>query len=264
MTEDARGQAVQTLSLAVATLGLLLALAAGRLASVRRPWTLVDFFVALCLMVWGSSTAMALLAAAAPGPVDLGARPGLWATVGGSAVGGLLSAGFALARAARGRQLDRLGLRPGPPWGWPLALALGPPLVLLSAAWVHLLQALGRDVSAQQLMDQVLLAPGAPAARAAIVDGVLLAPPIEELLFRGLLLVPLAERLGRGRAILLSSLLFGLMHVADPDSVVPLVLIGIALGWLRLRTGSLGPPVLLHALNNTLAFALGLSGAPAG
>lgn len=89
-------------------------------------------------------------------------------------------------------------------------------------------------------------------------------PLVEELLFRGILLTSLlrttAGVIARSRyvgAILLSGLLFGLVHLPDLGffwfAVPNLVFLGLALGWLRLQSGSLWPCVLAHALNNALA-----------
>jgi hypothetical protein len=60
-------------------------------------------------------------------------------------------------------------------------------------------------------------------------------------------------------AALISSGIFGLLHYTDPDSiaVVPqLALLGVLLAWLYERTGSLWPPIILHVLNNAIAFAI--------
>lgn len=84
-----------------------------------------------------------------------------------------------------------------------------------------------------------------------------LGPLVEEVLFRGLLLSALLHRLGRGWAIALSALLFGLVHLPDLNylwyAVPNLVLLGLALAWLRLRAASLWPAVLAHGINNLIA-----------
>jgi membrane protease YdiL (CAAX protease family) len=86
---------------------------------------------------------------------------------------------------------------------------------------------------------------------------VTLGPLVEEVLFRGLLLSALLHRLGRGRAIALSALAFGLVHLPDLNylwyAVPNLVLLGVALAWLRLRAASLWPAVLAHGVNNLIA-----------
>ena len=56
-------------------------------------------------------------------------------------------------------------------------------------------------------------------------------------------------------AIVLSALIFGVAH-ADPGSFVVLFFIGLALAFVRWRTDSLWPGILLHMLNNGIAALL--------
>jgi uncharacterized protein len=77
----------------------------------------------------------------------------------------------------------------------------------------------------------------------------------EEVPFRGYLLPNLAERLGAPAAVALTSVLFAAIHTLDPAYRQPLnaaqmVLVGAALAWLRLGSGSLALPVLTHAAYN--------------
>lgn len=82
-------------------------------------------------------------------------------------------------------------------------------------------------------------------------------PLVEELLFRGVLLSALLRRLRAGWAALASAALFALVHLPDLHwlwyAVPNLVLLGVVLAWLRLRSGSLWPAVIAHACNNLLA-----------
>lgn len=83
------------------------------------------------------------------------------------------------------------------------------------------------------------------------------APLVEELLFRGVLLSALLQRWGSGAAILLSSLLFALLHVPGLNwqliALPDLLLLALALAWLRLRSGSIWPGVLAHGTYNLMA-----------
>lgn len=74
----------------------------------------------------------------------------------------------------------------------------------------------------------------------------------EELLFRGYIQTRLLERHAPAVAILVSSLLFGLMHM-DPLQSTLTVFMGVYLGFLVHRFGSLWPAVGAHALNNGIA-----------
>lgn len=253
------GQAAGSLLLLAGTVLVVLLAAGRRVARAHGPWGVLDALLALVLLPWLSSATGAALILGRTGRMD-GATPTLGEAVLASAVGGLGAAAFALARALRGGDLRALGLRGARPGGWLLAVGLAPAFLGLSAGWTLALEALGQPVEPQRILDEVLAAPDSPQALATIAYGVFVAPLVEELVFRGFLLPALSRRLGTAAAIALSGLLFGLMHLSDPTSVPPLVAFGLALGALRLRTGSLGPPVLLHLLNNAAAFGLALLG----
>lgn len=74
---------------------------------------------------------------------------------------------------------------------------------------------------------------------------------IEELAFRGVILSGMQRVLHDWEAILVSALLFMVIHLAVA-SFPHLLLIGVALGWLRVRTGSLYPGMALHFTHNFL------------
>jgi membrane protease YdiL (CAAX protease family) len=78
----------------------------------------------------------------------------------------------------------------------------------------------------------------------------LLAPLVEELTFRGLGYT-LLERFGRWTAIVLVGIAFGLAH-GLVEALPPLVVFGMCLAYLRSRTGSVYPGMILHALYNGL------------
>ena len=75
---------------------------------------------------------------------------------------------------------------------------------------------------------------------------------VEELFFRHLALGTLRRFLAPGGAVLVSSLMFALAHVYRPLSFPIFVLIGMGLGWLRVLSGSLLLPILLHFLHNLI------------
>ena len=85
------------------------------------------------------------------------------------------------------------------------------------------------------------------------------APFIEELLFRGVLLSAWQRRLGAAPAVLASALMFALVHLPDLKflwyGLPNLALLGITFGWLRLRSHSLWPAVIAHGMNNLLSTA---------
>jgi len=77
----------------------------------------------------------------------------------------------------------------------------------------------------------------------------------EELLFRGLLQGSLERRLGAGRAILLTSVAFAIIHLL-PWGIPSYLLAGLILGTAAVATGTLAVPILIHLLNNLTALAL--------
>jgi len=84
---------------------------------------------------------------------------------------------------------------------------------------------------------------------ATLIASVLVAPICEETFFRGFVFAGFLNRMPVAVAILLSSLLFAIAH-ADLGSFAVLFFIGLALAFVRWRTRSLWPGILLHLLNN--------------
>lgn len=90
-----------------------------------------------------------------------------------------------------------------------------------------------------------------------LVQAALVAPLVEELFFRGLLLEVLWRLSGSiWVAIAASAALFGLVHMSVPQTILPLASMGVILGTLRCRTGSLTACVAAHALFNVRTLAL--------
>ncbi len=74
---------------------------------------------------------------------------------------------------------------------------------------------------------------------------------VEEYAFRGVLMGGLLKY-GEGFAIAMTSVVFGLMH--GNFTQVPFAIIaGIALGFVRVKTGSMWPSIILHFLNNFIS-----------
>jgi uncharacterized protein len=87
------------------------------------------------------------------------------------------------------------------------------------------------------------------AGAVALISGCVLAPVLEEMLFRGIMLRSFLRRYSRTKAILLSSLLFGAAHM-NVYQLATAFAIGIVAGWLYERCRSLWPCILLHAAYN--------------
>ncbi len=80
------------------------------------------------------------------------------------------------------------------------------------------------------------------------------APFVEELAFRGTLVAAFAQRFHVVTAVLISTLLFVLMHAADKihywPGLIDVGLLGLARAFVRLRYRSVGLATLLHFLYN--------------
>ncbi len=81
------------------------------------------------------------------------------------------------------------------------------------------------------------------------------APFFEEWLFRGIVLRGLLGKLKPVWAILISSVVFGLFHL-NLWQAIPATLMGLMLGYVYWRTGSLKLTMLMHCANNTLSVIL--------
>lgn len=106
---------------------------------------------------------------------------------------------------------------------------------------------------------ELLARPETLAGALLLIFAVSVSPAVcEELLFRGFLLQGLRGKERLWGAIVLSALLFGVFHLMLPRVLTTTVL-GLFLGWVVLRSGGIGPAILLHALNNGAALALAWS-----
>jgi membrane protease YdiL (CAAX protease family) len=88
------------------------------------------------------------------------------------------------------------------------------------------------------------------------VSMIVLAPIIEEWLFRGVLFRGLRRFISFWPAAVVSAVIFAAYHAHNNgyEALVYICLVGIIAAWLRERTGSLVPSILFHAFNNTIAF----------
>jgi hypothetical protein len=96
---------------------------------------------------------------------------------------------------------------------------------------------------------------------------VLVAPLVEETVFRGYLYPLLAKSFGVATGVIVTGVLFGLMHGAQLgwtwSLVLVLILVGIIFTFVRARTGSVFASFLLHLGYNSmiaLGTALGTQG----
>lgn len=84
-----------------------------------------------------------------------------------------------------------------------------------------------------------------------------IAPILEETVFRGIIYNSLRSKLGVWTAAILSAALFSGLHM-DFWGFVPRFFLGMALAYLYEKNQSLFPSMALHSLNNTLALLINL------
>lgn len=91
------------------------------------------------------------------------------------------------------------------------------------------------------------------------VLGVLVAPLVEETIFRGFLYPVIARRLGIAAGVAVTGILFGLMHAAQLwggwGQIALLILVGVVLTWVRARTGTVAASYFVHLGYNGLQLA---------
>ncbi len=159
-----------------------------------------------------------------------------------------------LTGAARTRAVFRsLGLRKFRFWRtlpWIIGLMLL--IIGIDNLYSFAITALGLNI---QTNDQVVLQYSTlepMTTYALLAAAVFISPFCEELFFRGFVLPGLLRDLSPVWAIAISATLFAIAH-ADLGSFIPLLAIGLCLGFLRWRTGSPWASMSLHILNNLLS-----------
>lgn len=118
----------------------------------------------------------------------------------------------------------------------------------------------GAERHGQEEAVRLLASARDPASRLAmIVAAVVVAPVVEEFIFRGYLYGVLRRYLGFGAGLVLNAALFAGIHLHVP-SLAPLFVFALCLTLAYERTGSLLVPMAMHALFNALSVALLLLG----
>lgn len=89
----------------------------------------------------------------------------------------------------------------------------------------------------------------------AVVVVAFVAPIAEEAFFRGFIYPAFRKRFGVWAGIIISTIIFALFH-ARIWLMVPVVAMGIILAFLYEKEKSLGPPIILHSLNNLISLII--------
>jgi ABC-2 type transport system permease protein/sodium transport system permease protein len=189
----------------------------------------------------------------------------LWLFIWLSILSMVLFAGFPLVSAYLARVRLRTGFQLH---GARITAYLGA-IILGASLWPIVLQMLARLVPGELNLDPVLVDRSLASLREArdsypLLLTLALAVPalVEEFFFRGYLFSALRARRGAVITILASALLFGFVHMITTQlfpfqRFLSSTLMGIVLGWVAWRSGSVIPGMLLHSIHNVL---LGLMG----
>lgn len=145
-----------------------------------------------------------------------------------------------------------------PARGWLLggaALGMG----IAGVALVGLPRIIPADEGAEGYLVQAASAPGWSRV-VFVVLAVLLAPVVEEFVFRGVMFAGLSRSWGAVPAGVVVTVLFGLLHITEAvgywPSLVVVTLAGAAMLMVRVRSGSLLPAIALHMAYNSVQVAV--------
>jgi len=82
---------------------------------------------------------------------------------------------------------------------------------------------------------------------------ILIAPIIEEFIFRGLFQTLLRRTFSAKTSIIFSALIFSTIHF-EFEVIIPLFILGLIIGWLYEHNKGLLIPIVFHIINNGMAF----------
>jgi len=91
---------------------------------------------------------------------------------------------------------------------------------------------------------------------ATLVIAIIVAPVLEEALFRGVILNGLARRYGPQSASFWTAVFFAFFHLYNPWQVLPTFFLGLVLAWLVLTTRSLLASIVVHTMFNAASLTL--------
>ena len=138
------------------------------------------------------------------------------------------------------------------PWGTLLWVALFSLGTIIPLSFLYEQLGIEMDENTQQIITSMMKEPWGYVAVG------ILAPLAEEVVFRGAILRTLLGIMSKKNhwvAIIISAAIFGVVH-ANLAQFINALLMGLLLGWMYYRTGSLVPGILLHWVNNTMAYVL--------
>ncbi len=126
------------------------------------------------------------------------------------------------------------------------------PITLLWDRGNHARQAIGDEVKASTNLTKIAL----------VIMVVVVAPVVEEAIFRGVVLRAALRRMSAAPAVIVSGAAFSMLHLLDPSTFPGLPTLfgfGMLSAVIALRSGSLSRSIFLHAGFNSLAVVVLLS-----
>ena len=123
------------------------------------------------------------------------------------------------------------------------------------------MELIGIHLAPQRILTETLLAQRGPGRLAAfLMAAAFVAPLWEEVFFRGLAYRVLRHRWGVVAGIVLSALLFTLLHAEPLVLRLPIFLLGACLALFYEKAGSLYVPIIAHGVSNALSVLLAYYG----
>ena len=148
--------------------------------------------------------------------------------------------------------------RIGPPKLMVLGLGVGA-LIAVSYLFLSPLMSTPPDENSMGSFAKMATTPGLQQMLALFI-ALILAPPVEELLFRGVMFGGLCKSFGGTWAAILTTALFVASHVTEAIHFWPaflfIALMALAALWLRLHTKAIGPSIALHLSYNLVIFGV--------
>ena len=226
--------------------------------SPQSRFTYVDFILVFVAGIFTSLIATIAALAAGAIPLDelttgIPSRAAFWIILPAQVFGEVLALAWIAQRKATGRLSTDYGLvikaRDA------VYVLLGAALLVgLGLAFSPLAQALGVNQSPQDVVQAVADVSDFPTRLMVLLGVVVLSPITEELAFRGLLLRTVLQKRSVVSAVIIQALVFAAFHLLDGGAiqaaavVIPeLFIVGVVLGYLAVRSGSLSRSIYTHA-----------------
>lgn len=138
----------------------------------------------------------------------------------------------------------------------PLVLVLIGAITVFSELYLVMQKLVPVPEALERAMQEIMGISGTTDLLVTVAIAVVVAPVLEELLFRGVILQGLARRHGAAAATVWTAFFFTLFHFYNPWQLLPTFFLGLLLAWLVLNARSILAGILLHAAFNGLSLAL--------